>query len=225
MDNDRHMKSVTPRMMPRRIVHIILLSAVVVALSAPACAADPKVPPAVESGNRSPIAILTTGFDYTNPAIAAHLARDGEGEIIAWDVPGNDRFPYDPAGDTGLMTELAAQIPPDAPISLLAVKVDPNDPVSLAKGLAFITRTPARTVLIPMWSPGPAGWDVFAKASAHFADLKLVLRTCPDFPVGGSEPVFPRDLNLPPAVAPPFAADDPAASIKSYVAALPCRRP
>lgn len=188
-------------------------------------AVDPKVPPGSPGQDRVPIAILTTGFDYTRPDIAARLARDGEGEIIAWDVPGNDRFPHATIGDTDLMTALAALIPETAPVSLLAVKVDPADPASLAKSLAFVARTPARTVLVPMWTSDPQIWTVFAQVAARAADLRLLVRGCPDMPISNDEHVYPRDLGLANSVTQASAPDDPSAVLQNYVAALPCRRP
>jgi hypothetical protein len=190
-----------------------------------ASAADPKVPPAVEPGTRTPIAILTSGFDYTRPEIAARLARDGEGEIIAWDVPGEDRFPYDTAGDTELMSVLAKSLSSQAPISLLPVRVDPNDPVSLAKGLSFVARTPARTVLIPMWSSSRETWSVFAQAAGHHKELQLIVRACVDLPPEGAAPVFPRDLSLPSAGQQTPSASHEAATLKDYVQNLPCSPP
>jgi hypothetical protein len=188
-------------------------------------AADPKVPPASPAEDRRPIAILTTGFDYTRAAIAARLARDGEGEIIAWDVPGNDRFPFATAGDTELMMALVNLLPAAAPVSLLPIKVDPDDPVSLAKALAFIARTPARTVLVPMWTSTNGTWDLFAKAAAHFSDLRIVIRSCPDLIATPETRVYPRDLDLPNLATAATADDDPSAPLQAYVAALPCRRP
>jgi hypothetical protein len=190
-----------------------------------AIAADPKVPPASPAEDRLPVAILTTGFDYTRSEIAARLARDGEGEIIAWDVPGNDRFPYDTAGDTELLTALVNLLPASAPVALLPVKVDLDDPGSLAKGLAFIARTPARTVVVPLWTSTPEPWSLFAKAAAHFATLRIVIRGCPDLAASPENQVYPRDLKLPnlSTVATPEA--DPSAPLQGYVAALPCRRP
>ena len=62
-------------------------------VSGSANADDPKVPAGIDPGLQ-PIAILTTGIDYTDPAIAARLARDGEGELIGWDFTENDRRPF-----------------------------------------------------------------------------------------------------------------------------------
>jgi hypothetical protein len=190
-----------------------------------ASATDPKVPPASPAEDRRPVAILTTGFDYTRAEIAARLARDGEGEIIAWDVPGDDRFPFATAGDTELFTALVSLLPTTAPVSLLPIKVDPDDPASLAKALAFIARTPARTVLVPMWTPSPGTWDLFAKAAAHFSDLRIVIRGCPDLIATPENRVYPRDLNLPNLGTAATSDSDPSAPLQAYVAALPCRRP
>ncbi len=190
-----------------------------------ALAADPKVPPASPAEARVPVAILTTGFDYTRPEIAARLTRDGEGEIVAWDIPGDDRFPYDTAGDTELLTALVSRLPTTAPVSLLSVKVDPNDPVSLAKGLAFIARTPARTVLVPIWASQADAWDLFAKATAHFTNLRIVIRSCPDLPPSPENQVYPRDLGLPNLATTASSDNDPSAPLQTYVAGLPCRRP
>ena len=216
-------------MIPIRARTAVLAWLAFLAVSSPvgrcAFAADPKVPPAVESGDRVPVAILTAGFDYTRGEIAARLARDGEGEIIAWDVPGEDRFPYSADGDTELMVGLAGQLPASAPVSFLAVKVDATDPTSLAKGLAFVARTPARTVIVPMWSEDRAQWDIFAQAAAHFSDLRLVVRLCPDLPADSGSAVYPRDLDLAGARHKPMLVDDPASPLFSYLAALGCRRP
>jgi hypothetical protein len=205
------------------------LSAAIAAALLPVCsavlAADPKVPPAIEPGNRVPVAILTTGFDYTRPEIAARLARDGEGEIIAWDVVGEDRFPYDQTGDTEVLSALATQLQPAAPVSLLAIRVDANDPVSLGKGLAFAARTPARIVLVPMWSPSRETWTVFQQAAQYFTELRIVVRACSDIPPGNGPSVFPRDLNLPNAIKELPQAADPATPLLTNLAALPCNRP
>jgi hypothetical protein len=56
-------------------------------------AKKPPVPPGVDPGGVL-IALIGEGIDYTMPAIAARLARDGEGELIGWDFADNDRRPY-----------------------------------------------------------------------------------------------------------------------------------
>jgi hypothetical protein len=194
-------------------------------LGSAAAAGDPKVPPG-PALIREPVAILTSGLDYTVPEIAARLARDGEGELIGWDIPGEDRFPYvATGGDTDLMRTLAALLPSASPLALLPVRVDPAAPLSVAQGLAFVGRTPARTVLVPMWSPNAADWEPFRKAAMHFSALRIVVPACADRPAGAGSPVYPRDLGLPNIVTAPSGADDAAARLIDHVAGLPCLEP
>lgn len=218
------MRAITPST-TNRIAALSVAAGVGLAVTCgTAIAADPKVPPAGPAEDRLPVAILTTGFDYTRPEIAARLARDGEGEIIAWDVPGNDRFPYDKAGDTELLTALVNLLPASAPVALLPVQVDLDDPGSLAKGLAFIARTPARTVIVPLWTSNRETWSVFADAAAHFTNLRIVVRGCPDLAASPESQVYPRDLQLP-NLGTATTESDPSAPLQAYVAALPCLRP
>lgn len=201
-----------------------------------ALAKDPKVPPGPQTDGTA-IALITTGIDYTRPAIAARLARDGEGELIGWDVVDDDRTPYavspNPApaaqgGDgTALVERLIGLAPEGDPARLLPVRVDAADPVSLAKALAFLARTPARTVLVPMWGTDRAAWEPFAAAAAHFSQLRIVVPACADKPAGGPVAVYPRDLGLSNIVAPATGTSDEApdnggGAWAAHVAALPC---
>jgi hypothetical protein len=138
---------------------------------------------------------------------------------------GEDRFPYDLTGDTEVLSALVNQLPAAAPISLLAIRVDANDPVSLGKGLAFAARTPARIVLVPMWSPSRENWTVFQQAAQYFTELRIVVRACSDIPTGSGPSVYPRDLNLPNAMKEPSHTSDPASPLLTYLTALPCNRP
>jgi hypothetical protein len=193
--------------------------------SAAALAGDPKVPPG-PAAIREPVAILTSGLDYTVPEIAAHLARDGEGELIGWDIPGEDRFPYvATGGDTDLMRTLVKLLPSPSPLALLPVRIDPAAPLSVAQGLAFVGRTPARIVLVPFWSANRADWEPFRQAAVHFSELRIVVPACAERTAGEASPVYPRDLGVPNIVTAPAGADDPADRLISYVAGLPCLEP
>ncbi|MBY0224513.1 MAG: hypothetical protein K2Q28_01745 [Hyphomicrobium sp.] len=215
-----------PLFRTKRISACSMAAALAFAITCGAAAAtDPKVPPAGPVQDRRPVAILTTGFDYTRAEIAERLARDGEGEIMAWDVPGDDRFPFAAEGDTELVAALVSLLSPTAPVSLLPVKVDPDDPASLAKAVAFIARTPARTVLVPMWTSTPGTWDLFVKAVTHFSDLRIVIRGCPDLIAAPETRVYPRDFDLPNVATAAISDNDPSAPLQVYVADLPCRRP
>jgi hypothetical protein len=203
-----------------------LLAAIgLLGLASAASAGDPKVPPG-PAEIREPVAILTSGLDYTRPELAAHLARDGEGELIGWDIPGEDRFPYAATGgDTDLMRALVERLPSPSPLALLPVRIDAAVPLSVAQGLAFVGRTPARIVLVPLWSANRADWEPFRQAALHFSALRIVVPACADRPSDGTSPVYPRDLGVPNIVTAPSGADDPAAPLIDHVAGLPCLEP
>ena len=62
-------------------------------LCSPVHATDPKVPPGQDPGGTA-IALIGGGLDYTSDKITPRVARDGEGELIGWDLIDNDRTPY-----------------------------------------------------------------------------------------------------------------------------------
>lgn len=204
----------------------LALMATTIALMLPAAdayAADPKVPPGQDPGGE-PIALITRGIDYTEPLIAARLARDGEGELIGWDVVEDDRFPYaaDNAGDTGFVRGLVAVAPGAEPLTLLPVRADPADPVSLAKALAFVTRTPARKVLVPFWSTRREDWEPFLLAARLFKDLSIIVPACAQMPAGTGAAVYPRDLGAPNIVFSKPGDGEPSADWIGKITDLPC---
>lgn len=208
----------------RPIIALAILTGLAAAIfGCSASAADPKVPPAQVPSGRL-IAVLMTGLDYTRPDIARRLARDGEGELIGWDVVDNDRTPYaaspspTPAqhgGDgTGLALELLALPAATEPEVLVPIRIDPADPVSLAKGLAALIRMPVRTVLIPMWSQTEADWSVLRAAAAHLPpETRIAVPAC-----AALTPAYPRDLKLPNMVFDPSASDP----FEAFIARRPC---
>ena len=116
----------------------------------------PKLPPGMDPGGVA-IAILSTGIDYPSADIAQRLARDGEGELIGWDLVDGDNRPFNakaadtPAawgGDGNALLRAIGQ--PGRRV--VPVRIDTRDPVSLAKAVAFVAHTPARIVVVPMWT-------------------------------------------------------------------------
>jgi subtilisin family serine protease len=153
------------------------------------------VPPGRDPGGVT-IALLGTGIDYTSPQLAQRLARDGEGELIGWDVEDRDRQPLDRTkGDTraewgGDGTAIANFLSVDG-IRLVPVRVNPTDPVSFARAIAFAAQTPARVAIVPMWGARREAWEPFRQAASQFKDILLIV------PAGvGSEPVYPAALGL-----------------------------
>ena len=115
-----------------------------------------------------------------SPQIARRLARDGEGELIGFDLVDKDNRPFgDSRADTpahwgGDGTIVAGNIL-DATIGtrLVPVRVDPRNPASLARAVAFIAQTPARIVVVPMWGPRKEDWQPFRQAVEHFSAASL----------------------------------------------------
>lgn len=176
----------------------LLLAAFV--LVAATCAAlaqgkKPPLPPGRDPGGIA-VALIGTGIDYTQAALARQLARDGEGEPIGWDVVDRDRLPFDKAGGEtrpdwgGDGTALCGLLAADG-VRLVPVRVDPADPASLARGLAFAAQTPARIVLVPMRGDSREMWEPFRQAAEHFKHLLVVV------PAGeGSGATYPAGLGL-----------------------------
>lgn len=176
---------------------VLLMIAAAVFGGAPA-AQDRKPPlaPGRDPGGVA-IALLTTGIDYTLPNIAQRLARDGEGELIGWDVADQDRKPFDKSngasrsehgGDGTRIASLLAEAPGTR---LVPVRVDPGDAVSLARAIAFVAQTPARIAALPMWSATRQDWEPLRQAALRFKDVLVIV------PAGsGAEMVYPAALGL-----------------------------
>lgn len=139
-----------------------------------ASADDPPVPPGLDPGGEA-IALITDGVDYTIPEISARLARDGEGEPIAFDLVDGDVRPYLPAGQgrgTGLARIVLATHPGSR---LVLVRVAASNPVALARAAVFASRTPARVVLVGFWGSEPELWKPFAEAARAASKVTFVL--------------------------------------------------
>lgn len=181
---------------------IVMISAAKVS---PALAADPLVPYMPNPGG-TPVALLSSGLDYTDPAIAGRLARDGEGEMIGWDFAENDARPYvksandTPAawgGDgTALARRLIGTSPAQPPVSLIPIRINPADPVTVAKALAFAAQTPARTVIVPASSESTADWEPFRLAAEHFKQLLIVVPASASAQATGSASGYPAAFRL-----------------------------
>jgi hypothetical protein len=165
-------------------------------------AKKPPLPPGRDPGGVA-VAFLTTGIDYTVPQIAQRLARDGEGELIGFDLVDNDNRPLGygraetPAHWGGNGTALAIDIL-DATIStrLVPVRVDPSNSTSLARAVAFIAQTPARIVAVPMWGPRKEDWEPFRQAAERFQQLLFVVAAGEDGKDLDKDPVYPAAFAL-----------------------------
>ncbi len=114
----------------------------------------PKVPPGRDPGGIA-VAVIGAGVDYRQPEIAAYLARDGEGELIAWDVIDDDARPLEAAPVVSRHvpphagTTMAARLHAEAPASrLIPVRIPGANPLALGGALAFAAQTPARIAVL-----------------------------------------------------------------------------
>lgn len=148
----------------------------VMALCCTAHAKDPPVPPGADPGGVA-VALLSLGVDYTRPEVAARLARDGEGDLIAWDLVDSDNRPFpappEPGPSTGDAVALAL-IRAAPGVRLILVRLDSRDPATLARAMAFIGRTPARIVIVSPPGLDAAHWEPFRQAVAYFNSLLFI---------------------------------------------------
>lgn len=122
-------------------------------LVAAQAAGDPRPPPGTDPGGPA-IAIIADGVDYTDPEIAKRLARDGEGEPIAFDFIDGDVRPYASANNDGThFAKFMLRAHPRA--RLIVVRVDRTMAASIAQAMVFISRTPAKVAVVSMQKFGP----------------------------------------------------------------------
>lgn len=161
----------------------------------------PKMPPGRDPGGVA-VALISTGIDYTLPAIAARLARDGEGEVIGWDLESGDNRPFDRSRGTtaptwgGDATAIASAIAGEAGLRLVPVCIVPAEPASLARAVVFVAQTPARIAMVPMASSDKGEWDPFAQAATRFKHILFIAAAGET-----AEPVYPAALGLENVVA------------------------
>ena len=134
-------------------------------------AADPKLAPGRDPGGVA-VAVLADGFDTTRPDVALVLARDGEGEAIAWDAVDGDHQPYarEGAGTAGLLAAVAA-----GGVRVVPVRVATGDAASLAKGVAFAQSTPARILVVDFSDQDRRGLDIMVAAAQRFVAVLFVV--------------------------------------------------
>lgn len=194
-------------------------------------AADPKLPAEKDPGG-VPVALIGGGVDYTRPDIAKRLARDGEGNIVGWDLVDNDIHPFsaDPVANRE-----ADQLLRNSGVELVPMRVPPGASDAVANAAAFLSRTNVRTVVVLRSSQRREDWELFAKAAQHLKSLLFLVPYRDPYDSQSpakSQPTFPAALNLPNVLSiaaagdveaeadVAFAADDVTAAASMLAAAL-----
>ncbi len=148
-----------------------------------AAATEPKVPPAPPPSGPA-IALLGPGVDYRAPELVGRLARDGEGDLIAWDFLDGDIRPFEAGGATG--TERAKAIAARASDArLVIVKEKPGDPQAFGHMMTFVARTPARVIVWPDADPARPDWPILLEAVERFPEHLFLLPRPPGVTVAG----------------------------------------
>lgn len=171
-------------MMPRRLRAAALALSAGLSLAAAARADDPPLAPGHDPSG-TPVAVLSAGFDTTRPELARLLARDGEGEAIAWDAADNDPRPFARDGDG---TDIALAAAAHGGVRIVPVRIATDDPASLARGVAFAVQTPARIVLAAPSAGTQPARDVLAAAARKFEHALFVGSLRPDEKEGSESP-------------------------------------
>lgn len=140
----------------------------------PAHGADPRIEPGKDPGGTA-VAVIDDGFDYTQVGLAAILARDGEGEAIAWDAIDDDARPYRAAAGGDAIARAAAA---RGSVRIVMARADPATPASLARAITFAASSPARIVIVALDADHRAALPVLASAADRFAHL-LFLTSLP----------------------------------------------
>jgi len=156
--------------------------AVVIAMGAVARAAagdKPPVPIGVDPGGVA-VAIVGPGIDYTDRDFARRLARDGEGEIVGFDLIDGDRRPYgveQTASHRSFQSHVVALLLDQQSSRIAVFRADAAQRVSLARAISYVSKGPARIVFLPGGFPeSPAPDFAFlAAASKQFPELLFVV--------------------------------------------------
>lgn len=157
-------------------IPVVLLGLALTVTGAVAQSPKPKVPPGTDPGGIA-IALIAYGIDYTDPAIAPRLARDGEGEIVGWDFVSGDNKPFAAAPEAGIDgTRLARLIlSAYARGRLVPLRIAPSDPAQFAQAMRFVLQSPARIIAVPIWNARSEIAEVLNAAAARARDRLFVI--------------------------------------------------
>ena len=163
----------------------------------------PRVPPGQDPGGIA-VAVIGAGVDYRRPEIAAQIARDGEGEIIAWDVIDDDARPLEAAPVAGRHvpphagTAMVAYLLAEAPRArLIPRRVPDANPLALGGALACVAQTPARIVVLLTGAdanPQPQSWALFTGTARRARHLLIIVTA--GYHDGDGKVLAPQNLGL-----------------------------
>lgn len=155
---------------------LVLMATVSLAISAVANPKDPPVPPGLDPGGVA-VALIGPGIDYTDPKIAAHLARDGEGELIGYDLVGDDRRPAENAGERGISSTALARelLGASSGVTLAPFRISMSDRTTLVRAIGMMAETRAGIAVLISRDASEPDRQVLEEASKRFPDLLFIV--------------------------------------------------
>jgi len=151
---------------------------------------DPPVPAGVHPEGAVTVALIGSGIDYTDPDLLPHLARDGEGFLLAYDFVDEDTEPFPDApmeagaGDlssgerrTG-DTELAIRIShsaTDPAVAVAAFRVDELNLASIGAAAQMAKSAPTSLIVISPCIVRTLGRDGVFDLAEFFAPKRVVV--------------------------------------------------
>ena len=151
----------------KRSVIAVCLTLLAAGASAQTMARKPPVPPGAPTRGFA-VAFLSDGIDYTWPGIAAKLARDGEGEIIGWDVVDDDRRPFERDGAATRLIKVA-------PALVAPYRLDTTSAASWHEALRSLGRSPARVAVVATPARALARVDGATAAMTAMRDVLFIV--------------------------------------------------
>ena len=151
---------------------------------------DPPVPAGVHPDGAETVALIGSGIDYTDPDLLPHLARDGEGFLLAYDFVDEDTEPFPDAsmeagvGDKSLGkrrngdTELAIRISHSATgpaVAVAAFRVDELDLASIGAAAQMAKSAPTSLIVISPCIVRTLGRDGVFDLAEFFAPKRVVV--------------------------------------------------
>lgn len=155
----------------RRTRSVLIVTLLSLCAAAPIVAhtAKPKVPAGVDPGGLG-IALITHGIDYTKPAVAARLARDGEGVLIGYDFVDGTLLPW--AASNPLDDALVAL----APGRVIPFRIGEGKQLfTIEPGLAFLKQTATRVVVLPRALRSKLDWEPFVFAAKAWPSMLFLV--------------------------------------------------
>ena len=164
---------------------------------------DPPVPAGNDPGGVT-VALLDTGVNYLQPAIAERLARAPDGAILGFDFEDNDPRPFDlnlalsPFHPGRHGTSLAqALLREAAPLRLVPLRYPRSQPEKLADAVELAAKHGAKILLVGLGSRRAQDWQGFVDALRAHPEILAIVSAGRDGEDIDDRAYYPAALALP----------------------------